>query len=892
MVRNFKFFLIAFFTFYFLLFIFPSTVHATQFSEVFLRLDRTKTSSPLSGTLCAKPSSGSAGVESKVSITFPSDFTVNATAANWTVTITNLPSGATAWAGIGTATAVSGRTVTFPSGDLTNSTTLYCFNFSSSSSQTSSTAGQKNGIVTTQNASGETISTSSYTISITSSDQIEVVAAVPAQTRDFTLAFASDTKEGLIGANQLLSFTLTCSSNLAYATSFTLEAEWSLGTIPEKNLFAFNVFDYVSGSAGKGYGETTPIIDLAKRKIIWKIKNFPKKTADQKVSFKLKTADRFITEQNLEVNIKARLYTSDLTLTDQALQYTYTPTQLIKTELVSLGLVKHEIRQINDTSFSLLIQTARPTKTTIFYGKTIDSLGKTFVEPTLAEQKLLRLEGLEPQTTYYYQIQIETEKGVVFRTPEIYRVTTSAESLMSSLDRENVLISLRGIILRNKATIELTSPLTVVRGQSPEVFLPFKTNVPTQVYARLVPSQVLGINNLDPIPSLEKTRFLETEAGIFSGKLVLPAQTGLYDLLLETYDSNQSLAQDTLAKVLLVEPLKIVGSDGQFIEGARVYLERYSENLKIYEHFPAESFGGKNPTFSQNGGVIDYVLPKGHYKLKVTALGYKPKETIFSLNPAAGQDYPTVTIEKAPFSLVNTILYYQSIVADTLSFIKYNLNQLASSYLFFNLITAVSFGSLILLTLLSFSLRTHIPLVRLPKYLLFHLKKILPGFSILMHIHGTVVEEDEDFHPPITQATVYIIDADKKIIVSQTSTNKRGEFFSDKLTGGHYQIEVMKKGYEPSETLEYPLPDGLPQQCTISLSKSEAVEESIREAVLWVAKNVIDFSFEFLLIASLVFEILFGYALGWQKVAPFLFVSLANLFMWLIYLRHFFASKT
>lgn len=870
--------------------LFPiNSVQAAQFSQSFLRLDKTKISFPVSGTLCVKPSSATAGVESKVSITFPQGFTINTTASNYTVTTTNLPAGATTWPGIGTASSVSGQIVTFPSSDLTGST-LYCFNFSSSNSQISSTTGQKNGTVATQNASGETIDTASYALSITSSDQIEVAASVPIQTRDFALTLASDTKEGLIGANQLLSFTLTYGSNLAYAAPFTLEADLSLGTIPGKNLYVFNVLDYVSGSAGKGYGETTPIIDIAKRKIIWKISNFPKKTIDQKVSFKLKTADRFITEQNLEVAIKARLYTNDLTLTDQTLKYTYTPTQLIKTELASLGLVKHEVRQINDTSFSLLIQTARPTKTTIFYGKTIDSLGKTFVEPTLAEQKLLRIEGLEPQTSYYYQIQVETEKGVVFRTPEIYRVTTSAESFMSSLDRENVLISLRGIILRNRDSIELTSPVIVSRGQSPEVFLPFKTNIPTQLYLRLVPSQVLGINNLDTIPFLEKTRLLETEAGVFSGKLVLPAQTGLYDLLVETYDSNQSLAQDTLAKILLTESLKIVGSDGQLVEGAHVYLERYNENLKIYEHFPAESFGGKNPTFSQVGGVVDYVLPKGHYRLKVTALGYKPSEKIFFFDPNTSQDYPIVIVEKAPFSLVNAFLYYPSLVADTFGFIKYNLGQLASSYRFFNLISTLSFGSLVLLTLLSFSLRTHIPLMRLPRYLLFHLKKLVPATSILMHIHGTVI--DADLHQLITQADVYIINADKKVVVGKTFTNKAGEFFSSSLPNGHYTVQVMKKGYEPSGFFEYPLPDGVPQQCTISLHKSETLEQSIRENVSWAIENVFGFFFEFLLIASLIFEILFGYTLGWQKIAPFLLVSLANLLLGLIYLRHFFANKS
>ncbi len=158
-----------------------------------------------------------------------------------------------------------------------------------------------------------------------------------------------------------------------------------------------------------------------------------------------------------------------------------------------------------------------------------------------------------------------------------------------------------------------------------------------------------------------------------------------------------------------------------------------------------------------------------------------------------------------------------------------------------------------------------------------------------MHIHGIVV--DATSHSPITQADVYIIDADKKMIVEKTLTNKAGAFFTSSLPSGHYTVRIMKKGHEPSESLEYPLPDGVPEKFTISLLKSETLQQSIRENISWAAENVGGFLFELLLIASLIFEILFGYTLGWQRVIPFLLISLANLFLWLIFLRHFLSRK-
>jgi hypothetical protein len=101
------------------------------FQQAFLRLDRMKISTATGGTVCAQ-ASATGPTEAKVVVTFPTTYTLSTTAANWTVTTTNLPSGASAWPGIGTATNAdnSAKTVTFPSSDITSSSTLYCFNFS------------------------------------------------------------------------------------------------------------------------------------------------------------------------------------------------------------------------------------------------------------------------------------------------------------------------------------------------------------------------------------------------------------------------------------------------------------------------------------------------------------------------------------------------------------------------------------------------------------------------------------------------------------------------------------------------------------------------------------------------------------------------------------------
>ncbi|MBW4061787.1 hypothetical protein HJC99_04435 [Candidatus Saccharibacteria bacterium] len=167
------------------------------FQQTMVRLDRMAALTATGGTVCATPSVAS--TEASVDVKMPNqptgtNFTVNATAANWTVTTTNLPlvpvpsgspatytlTAATAWPGIGTATSVSGHDVIFPSGDLTVGTP-YCFNFSDTSTLTTGSAGYINvsGSITTLDSGSAVINESEYATSVITNDQITVTAVVP-----------------------------------------------------------------------------------------------------------------------------------------------------------------------------------------------------------------------------------------------------------------------------------------------------------------------------------------------------------------------------------------------------------------------------------------------------------------------------------------------------------------------------------------------------------------------------------------------------------------------------------------------------------------------------------------------------------------------------------------
>ena len=183
----------------------PAETQAAGLAQAMIRLDRMKTSTPTGGLICAAATTAS--VEAKVLVTFPSGYTVNTTAANWTVTTTNLPTGATAWPGIGTASNVTGQVVTFPSTDLAVST-RYCFNFSATTTLTTSAtaAPSQQASLETRDSGNVQIDYGQVALANIADDQIVVTAVVP-PSFIFTLNGNTDVFTGNLDPSGIVSTT-------------------------------------------------------------------------------------------------------------------------------------------------------------------------------------------------------------------------------------------------------------------------------------------------------------------------------------------------------------------------------------------------------------------------------------------------------------------------------------------------------------------------------------------------------------------------------------------------------------------------------------------------------------------------------------------------------------
>lgn len=183
--------------------VFPKQASAAQLSQAFVRLDRMTASTATGGTVCLKMATV-AGTDAKVKVTFPAGFTVSGTAGNWTVTTTNLPAGASAMPGVATATVVATQTVTFPVTDISSAATLYCFNFTGTSTLTNPTAGNDlTGSISVTTSADVVIDSGIYATSIIADDQIDITATVPAT---FSFALGSNSQAlGTLSSGSVIS---------------------------------------------------------------------------------------------------------------------------------------------------------------------------------------------------------------------------------------------------------------------------------------------------------------------------------------------------------------------------------------------------------------------------------------------------------------------------------------------------------------------------------------------------------------------------------------------------------------------------------------------------------------------------------------------------------------
>lgn len=886
-----------------LLFFYSGQIFASQFSQSYLRLSRSIPNTPLSGTVCASPSSAGSGVEDSITITFPADFSISSNSSNWNTNTNDLPESTVAWPGIGAAAdSVSNKSVTFGSGNLTG-TSVYCFNFSSPNSTTGST-GSKTGTITTRNSGNAVIDSSEYAVSIISNDRIQVNATVPAEATDYITEITRvipPLESAIISERFDSTYQIRYGTFLTYPTTITVEASWTKGTIFDQSSPTVELLEYVVGSAGNAYNSSPPVIDTVNKKITWEITAFPGSLDYETVGFKLRTLD-YPEPHKVYYSVSARVFfpggvTGYKTLTNTYRKSVAPPSNITPTPTPSPipqppKIERVGVTEITEDQATVFVWSDTDTSKVIIYGTDIHMEDKKTVRfNSLSRGANIRITGLTPSTKYYYKVYVLDKLGKE-TSSDIFAFTTAAPSNPLTANGTTLVVTSGNTILSSPG--DVSNDFYVIPVSSP---FQFKFAMLDKISANSVDANLRDKNTLGLFSFGEKaeantlsTTLIETEEGVYSGSLNTSQNPGNFELYLRIYDKNGNLKEQRLAEIKTINKFTVLSSsNNKPIEGARIFFYIYNPSNKTYQVIPSNLVTNGNPQLTNPKGQLDVVLPEGKYKAEVSDLRHKSKTVEFQIGPGKNQNFPTVTLDRTGLVLLNAFNYYKNVVNEVF---VYN-TQLYSASLtgsprFFDLVAMFSLFGVVILTIFAFSKRHRIPVTYIPSYFYYLVDRHDRNEK---YIHGVVYDEEQK---PVAGANVYLTDKKSEEIISHTKTNKYGEFyFRRALPAGRqgkseYLIMAMAKNYVNSPVFEYHARRHL--KFKINLRKEETGLNLLGKINHYFG-HVLGISFEVLLLGSFIFEILFLNSFGVAKTLPFLLISIFNLTLWILHLHNKSHSK-
>lgn len=714
----------------------------------------------------------------------------------------------------------------------------------------------------------------------TKSAQIGVEAHVPHRSVDLQFDLTSNLTTSAVGADQEIEYTITYGTRLSHPAPLVIEAEWSLGTT-DSTLSSIDIVQYVAGSATPDYwGTTVPVVDVKKRKITWTVDRFPRNTLDKTVMFRLKTPGRYVTDRNVNFTVTAKLKTNEVALAPLTLEQVYAPREFILRQVRGMQIMALDVTKITDTAFTFYLLTSVPAKTVVTYGTDRDTLDQTFVDTAVADQKMVTISGLQPGTTYFFKVLIENENGIQRRTPEFLTVTTASSSVSDLINDAGLLFSTQGIILPQGQPSHGLAAIVAQSQAKLNVFIPFKAHVPLLSYISVQPRRVLGTATDDPADGgSEKLRLLETEAGTFTGNVALPAEAGMYEMVLETQTADGMVGADVIGEVTVTRPLTIRDDQGKPIEKALVYFEQYNPLTRKFEYFSAQSFGYRNPTYSNADGTVEMVLPYGEYTMNVNALGYHTYQQRFQFPGAGTEAYPQVTLLRGPFSLTQTVSYYASIWQDFLILMNESADRIAASYRFLDFTLA---ASLFILSLVSLLLNVHrIKLsfeglvIFAEKWFSHHISRVPEGKQLFVGF----VENDQN-GLPVMAATVVLLPEKTNLVSSSDVTRSMGEFHLHVDPNRTYQLAIRKHGFAAihltitgKELLQHTQPFRLHPELMFAYPRAVQFAFDMIKALLYGFSDA-------LLVALIILNGVLIVRIGIIRAIPVLVILLLNVIVW------------
>ena len=881
-------------------------VHATNFNNAYVRLDTLKANSPLSGTVCIQPSSSGAGIENKIIVKFPNQFTISSNNSDWSVNTTNLPTGATSWPGI-SINSISGKNVIFNSNDLVNN--LYCFNFNADNSTTGTAGTDQAGTIVSQNNSGTTIDYVTFSQAIVSNDKINITATVDPKISDLPISLSADTVGSNFPQDTLLTYTINYGTNTVAPIPLTIQAEWTQGTVGSSPTPSVDIVEYVAGSATNAYGSTAPVINTVNRTITWTINSIPGGTTGQSVSFKLRTVANYTNElTSVSFNTLARSISGATVTPDESVTQTYKyvftgnrggPGDNLsdyksdqQTDFGSsfplLRLVS--VKRVTSSEVDLYIETTSKTKKVFYYGASPDKLTNKITFEDFDFEKLISLNHLSPDTNYYFKIVATDVLNNTFKS-DIYTFSTASLSpplkvniaSIIATSSDNILLNLFGKVQDDNDSVGMINfdkLSTIIIPRQTVFTLQFSLGNKASLNTAqgILRKRVLGINSYtyanEKTAGTNYVNLTEVQPGVYTGKIESPQAIGDYDLYVRLVDLNGNILEERIAQLKVTNKFSIYKKGTQDpVENARVLLYIYNNTSKTYEIISPQILSIPNPIYSGNNGQYEFILPFGKYKAEISAIGYKSQSIEFNIDEKT--NYPSVYLEESPLNIADIAVYYSEIISDTIQSASAKIQLLASSNRTFDILTLSSLLIFFWISIFSFSARTHVPVLYIPYFLIFKLKMLINRRHHAF-VFGKIV--DENFIT-VSKANVYLIN-EKNKIYAKLKTNKLGEFYFENKTKHKYEISIMKEGFTPSKFRgSYST-----KEMMFQIKREESFIHKATHIFFVYFEEIFGTLMEFLVMLNFVFDIFFIYTFGFLRILPFLILSIISFILILVFI--------
>ena len=736
---------------------------------------------------------------------------------------------------------------------------------------------------------------------------ISTSVSVPPSASNYSLSISNSPTQSTYAPNSVITYTITYGNNFNIALPLTITANWTDGTISGQSSPSVDVADYVVGSGTNAYGSTHPVINTENQTITWSINSFPGDTSGQSVSFELETNSNYTGTHTVAFTTSAYLSTTGMTTPSQdvTLNYKY-PATPSPTPTPTPGptgtpnpnataspspspsptpqnflITSVGINSLSNNSATIEVNTNSPASVKINYATSLNNLSKQVSSKSSNYQNFVTLNHLQSNTIYYYEVIANNNNGNTF-TSDIFTFRSASLATTVQIDQASFVAASENTIVskpsgpNNLNTIVL--PIDNVFGFkfSLSKKTPFKKAV-----AIIRNESVLGALSFGPkaYAATQQAELVEVSPGVFSGKLATPSTTGNYGIYVRIYDTSGNILEQKVSELYVIKNFTVFSKDNnQPIEGARILLSLYNVESKKYQELPPTAISILNPSFTDSSGQDPIVLPQAKYMAQVSEIGYNTQNVYFEIVPKAG-GYPTVYMERRPIGIADIINYLRNSLNDV--FIQNTATYiiaLTGSVRFFNLIAVLSLGILVLLALFAFVTRTRIPLTKIPHYFLFYLHKI-KGNQNQNYVSGVIKDTKSKV---LANAHVYLVDLSSEEIIGQTKTNSLGHFFF-RNSLKNPAIIVMEKGYKTTHLTPYKKIDG--DEFSVTLEKIQSEKEKIISIPKRFVRGIFGFTFEWLLLFSFIFELMFLLTFGFVRTLPFLTLSIFNLFIWIVYLR-------